>query len=371
MSIDLPLVRVDPKAPLPLATQLSQQLGWLIAGGELQPGDQLPAVRQLASDLRINLHTVRAAYQQLETDGLVSTRQGRRATVLAYDRTKVAAGAPDLLSFTIGVIIPTFNPFYAPLLDGIESTAAQNSSLIFTCNAREDPDSVVTYLDRLTARQVDGIIVVFAWLPPDTALPQPGHRPSIVFVDCPGAPGPGVEFDLEDASHQATSHVIEHGHQRIGYLTPPLHIANVAPKYAGYQRAVRAAGLTIDPEIVVELPSFTMEAAYEGTIHLLDQPDPPTGIVAATDSLALGAMHAIASRGLNLPDDIALVGIDDVDMAAIIRPALTTVALPTRDAGIQATTMLQQLITGQPLEHSRVVLDTQLIVRETCGCRTV
>lgn len=296
MSNHLPLLRVDPTASVPLATQLSQQLAWLIASNELQTGDLLPPVRQLASDLGINLHTVRAAYQQLAADGLVTTRQGRQATVLTYDRTVVAARAPDLPSFTIGVIIPAFVPFYAPMLDGIESTAAEHSAMVLICNAREDPAAVATQLDRLIAKQVDGIIVTFPALPSTVALPPPGQRPSIVFIDQSNAPGPSVEFDLEGATLQATTHLVEHGHTRIGYLTPPVEIRNVAPKYTGFKRGLEAAGVTADPARVAAVPDFTVEAGYEGTIRLLDQPDPPTGIVAATDRLALGAMRAIASR---------------------------------------------------------------------------
>jgi DNA-binding LacI/PurR family transcriptional regulator len=142
----------------------------------------------------------------------------------------------------------------------------------------------------------------------------------------------------------------------------------VAPKYAGFQRALDTAAITTDPRLVASLPNFTREASYQGTLRLLDQPRPPTAIVAANDALALGAMHAIASLGLQIPKDIALVGNDDIEMAAIVRPALTTVALPTREAGIQATKMLQQLIAGQPLEPSRLVLDTHLVTRQTCGC---
>jgi DNA-binding LacI/PurR family transcriptional regulator len=368
MSSNLPVLRVDPKAPLPLATQLSQQLCWLIASGELSPGDHLPPIRQLAGELGINLHTVRAGYQQLEADGLVSTRQGRRATVLPYDRVKVAARAPDVLSSTIGVIIPAFASFYGPMLDGIESTAAERSAMVFICNAHGSTKSVVAYLDRLTARQVDGIIVAFDFLPPGTVLPVPGQRPAIVSVDYPGAPGPSVEFDLEGAALQATAHLIEHGHQRIGYLTPPPHTANLAPKNAGYHRALDDAGRIPDPGLIAKSVDFSIEAGHQAAIQLLDQPDPPTGIVAATDFLAIGAMHACTSLGLDIPGDIALVGIDDIDMAAIVRPALTTVALPAQEAGIRAATMLQELIAGQTPEPSHLVLDTHLIIRESCGC---
>ena len=119
MSTDLHIVRVDPDAAVPLATQVSQQLAWLIASGKLRPGDQLPPTRQFSTQLGINLHTVRAAYSQLAADGLVTTHRGRLATVLGYDRTKAAIEAPDLPSFTVGVIIPGFSSFFAPILDGI------------------------------------------------------------------------------------------------------------------------------------------------------------------------------------------------------------------------------------------------------------
>jgi DNA-binding LacI/PurR family transcriptional regulator len=369
MASDTPLVRVDASAPLPLAGQISHQLAWLIASGELERGAQLPPVRLLAEELGVNLHTVRAAYQQLEADGLIAVRQGRRATVLPYDRTRVASASPDLPSFTVGAIIPAFAPFYAPMLDGIESASAGHAALVFTCNAHESSDAVLTYLDRLIAQRVDGIIITFPGLPTDTPLPPPGRRPSIVFVDSPNAPGPGVEFDLEGSARRATDHLIEHGHRRIGFLTPPIEHANVAPKFAGYERALRAAGLDVDPRLVASVPDFTIEAGRRGADRLIDLDDRPTGIVAVNDMLALGAMHAAASRGMRIPDDIALIGNDDIDIAAIVRPALTTVALPTRRAGTEAAAMLQRLIAGQPPEPARIVLETRLVTRETCGCQ--
>jgi DNA-binding LacI/PurR family transcriptional regulator len=361
-------IRIDSDAAAPLATQVSEQLAWLIVSGELAPGDELPAARTLASQLGINLHTVRAAYQQLTTDGLVSTHRGRRATVLAYDRTKVATAAPDVPSFTIGVIIPGFAPFYAPMLDGIESAAAEHPSLVFICNAHDDRDAVLGYMDRLIARRVDGIIVTFPAPLSGDALPAPGFGPPIVYVDYPGAPRPGVEFDLERAGFEATSHLIEHGHTRIAYLTPPTEWPNVAPKLDGYQRALRSVDLTPESQLVAMVADFTIESGHKGAIRLIDRPDSPTAIVAASDALALGAIDAVASRGLRVPEDVAVVGNDDTEIAALIRPSLTTVALPSREAGIHAVTMLQQLTAGLVPEPSRLVLDVRLVARRSCGC---
>ncbi len=366
MSTGLP-VRVDSTAATPLATQLAQQLTWLIGSGQLVENEELPPVRQLAEQLGINLHTVRAAYHQLSGDGLVSIRRGRRARVLKYDRTKVRVSAADVPSFSIGVIIPEFAPFYAPMLRGIEAAAADRPAMVFICNAHDDPKTALSYLDRLVARQVDGVIVAASLLEPDVALP-PAGRPGVVFVDAPGSPSPGVEFDLEGSQFTAVRHLIEHHHQRIGYLTPPLRIPNVAPKHVGYQKALESADLPLDPELIVEVPDFEIRSGEAGANRLLDLANPPTAIGAATDNLALGAFHAITSRGLRIPQDIALVGNDNIEMTAIIRPALTTVSLPTAEAGRLAVTMLGETIGGVQPDPARVVLDTELVVRETCGC---
>ncbi len=366
MSNDLP-IRVDRAAQIPLASQLGQQLTWLIVGGQVPEGDQLPPVRELAGQLGINLHTVRAAYQQLSNDGLLSIRRGRRAEVLKYDRTKAKASWVDVPSFSIGAIIPEFAPFYEPLLRGIEAAAAESPTMVFLCNAHDDPKAALTYLDRLISKQVDGIVVAAPLLEPDAALPPPG-RPGLVFVDSPGSPGPSVEFDLEGSQFIATNHLLEHGHQRIGYITPPRHIPNVGPKYAGYQKALASAEMRLENELVIEVPNFQIRSGETAASRLLDLPNPPTAIAAASDDLALGAFHAITSRGLGIPDQVALVGNDDIEMAAIIRPALTTVALPVAEAGRRAVAMLEDIIAGVSPDPSRVVLDTELIIRETCGC---
>jgi LacI family transcriptional regulator, repressor for deo operon, udp, cdd, tsx, nupC, and nupG len=364
-------LHVDPGAPVPLATQLSQQLAWLIVSGVVEVDEKLPSARELAAHLGIHLHTVRAAYQMLEGDGLVTIRRGSGTTVQAYDRSRLAAAAPDLRSFTIGVIIPAYSPFYAPLLDGIESAAASDPSLFLVCNARAEPRLALKYLDQLVGKRADGVIMISTPLPSGTQLPRAGDLPPIVFADVPGVSGPAVEFDLKGAAAQATQHLIDHGHQHIGLITPPVEWHNVAPLAAGFNQALGSGGLTPDPKLVAMISDFSREEGFEGANRLLDLSEPPTAIVAASDTLAIGGLQAVSGRGLRVPDNVAVVGIDDIDMAAVVTPPLTTVALPAEEMGTRAMYMLSDLIAGRSLAAPRVVLDTWLVIRESCGCPRV
>ena len=347
-----------------MATQLAHQLAWLIASGELNEGDELPAVRSLADELGINMHTVRAAYGQLAHDGLVRSERGRRTRVLSFDRSRGRSTVGDVPSHTIGLIIPEFAPFYGPLLHGIEEAARQRHALVFVCTAHEDEALAGHYLDRLVARHVDGIILA-AQIPPCTELPPVSLVP-LVSIDVPELPGSGVEFDLEQSQYLATRHLIEHGHTRIGYITAPRRLSNVEPKCRGHRRALSEAGLELDATLMVEVPDFSPGAAEPAVARLLDLDEPPTAISATSDSLAFGTFRALVDRELIVPDDMALVGNDDTEMASVLNPGLTTVALPVAEAGRTAVRLLESVTPDS--EPTRVVLDVELVVRESCGC---
>ena len=361
----LRFIAVDAEAPLPLATQLRQQLTWLIASGQVKAGERLPPVREVAKYLGINRNTVRAAYQQLEADGLLTLRQGRGSVVLPQDVRRSRRQAATLPTFTVGVLVPSLNPFYTPFLQGIEETVRDAPWLLLVCYTHDEPQLARRYLDQLIAKQVDGLIVA-------TALPETEGEctglPPVVHVDKPDVDGHVILLDSEGAGFLATRHLIEHGHRRIGLISGPLAWSNVRECYAGYERALRSAGLGVDGDCIAEAPTFTLEAGQQAARRLLELPNLPAAIFGAADLLAIGAMQAIEERGLRVPEDIAVVGYNNIDLAALVKPPLTTVSAPSYGMGAAAMTMLMALMAGDAPKRRRITLPTKLIVRRSCGC---
>jgi LacI family transcriptional regulator len=352
-------IRLDQSFSLPLSAQLADQISWLIASGQIAVDDELPAARDLAAELGVNFHTVRAAYQRLAASGHISMSRGRRSRVLPIEARTPPASSAARRTGMIGVIIPAFVPFFSPFLDGVEAATAVVPAMPVFCNARNSAARAAGFVDRLSARGVDGIIAAAVEVPT-------GASPPTVLVD-QGPASSSIEFDLEHAQFLATSHLIAHGHERIGVVTPSKEPSNFRLKHRGHVRALGEANLQNDDSLVIEAQGFDMKAAAAACEQLLALTDPPTAIAATTDTLAIGVFHALTSRGLSVPDDVALIGNDDIDMASIIRPTLSTVAVPAREAGRLAVERLQRLIDGESPEEP-LVLDVELVARESCGC---
>ena len=363
-------LRIDRDGAVPLIAQLVQQLRWLIVRGQAGVGDRLPPVRQLADELGINMHTVRAAYQELSSAGLVTSRPGAGTIVAAYDPERLALNVARVPSFTIGVIVPSLEEFYTPMLEAIDDALEHGPTMVVVCNTRENPAKAAWFVDQLVARGTDGIILV-AHDPHDPSgapIPRvPALLPTVV-VDWPTAPDPVVVFDMEGAGHQAAAHLIEHGHERIGVITPPMAPPSIGETHAGIHRALRDASLALQPDYVAHVPDFSTPSGIDGAARLLALDPPPTAILALGDQLAIGVIHTTHSLGLTIPTDLALVGIGDISVAPYLDPPLTTVHQDAAAAGTAATQALLQLIKGEPPASTRLRLPTHLVIRRSCGC---
>lgn len=367
-------LQVGLNADCSIPSQIADQLRWLIVTGEIKVGEKLPPVRSLADQLGVNLHTVRAAYQVLEDSHLVETRQGLGSVVLDYAPNETVA-ANGLPTHTIGIIVPDLqNPFYPALLSGAARIAREHNVLMITCDTKEQVTTGKAFFDMLISKRVDGMLISPMGASPSAAdyfsqaefydFPIP-----LVFIDRPDVKGYSVLLDAKGSGFKATRHLIEHGHHQIGMFTGDLSIPTLHECYEGYLSALESAGLIYDPSIIVEVKEFSYEAGYRAAMQLIEASILPPAIFAAGDMLAIGAMKALREKNLRVPQDVAIAGYNDIDVSHYVTPALTSITIPVEQIGEASANLLIQLLNKQTVSRKPVLMPTELIIRESCGCQ--
>lgn len=367
-------ITINPQRGVTLAHQVKGQIAWFIVSGIIKPGERLPSVRHLAEYLNINLHTVRNAYAMLESDGFVATHQGWGTKVLTPDPLRIAESLNTNRSHTIGVILPSLShPVYHDLLRGIQEIADSDQSMVFVCNTQDQSTQAWRYLNQLLSKQVDGIIVAsqdieqYQTCGSDLPLSESLCVPYI-SVDTPNSKGYSVDMDLENVGYQATKHLIQHGHQRVGLITYGFESVDYRLEDLGYKRALQEAGYLNDPTLIVPVQGFNAADGKQAADRLLKLPQPPSAIFAISDSMAMGAIQAIRAAGLHIPDDIGLIGFNDIPLAAMCDPPLTSFSMPSFSMGTEAMKMLTSLIDGKKPPRRKIILPTPLVTRQSCGC---
>lgn len=363
-------IRVDPALPAMLAQQVREQLAWLISRGVVAAGDELPSVRSLAASLGINYHTVRSAYRRLEADGLVETRPGRRSRVARFDPRHLWPPETAARTHLVGVVLPSLGPFYVELLEGALDAARRAGILLIVATTGDDQALALRSIAQLAAKGSDGVVVVSHDISNLVAGGEEiagGRFLPLVAVDRPGSFGLSVEADLDGAGYLAARHLVEDGHREIGLITHEAPLSNVVPIEAGYRRALAEAGLRADERHVLRVGSWGLEAGAAAADRLLAGAGRPTALVAIADLLAIGAMRQLRRAGLLAPGDIAVAGIDDSPLAALVDPGLTSVALPARAMGAEAVAVLQRAWGDAASASTRFFLGVQLTIRDSCG----
>ena len=275
-------------------------------------------------------------------------------------------------SNAIGLIVSDIrNPFFASVARGVEDVAQENGYTVVLCNSDENLLKESACLKALQSRQVDGVLLASAGAAGEQVgrLVHAGYPIILVDRDLPDLALPAVLLDNEGAAYGAVRHLIDRGHRRIGMLSGRASISTTIERVAGYHRALCEAGLELDAELVISGES-TSEGGAAATSTLLDLDSPPTALFSGNNLMSIGALHAIASHGLSVPEDVAVVGFDDFPFpwSDAFRPHLTTIAQPTYELGRRAAEMLvDALSTSSPPGPHRVVLDGKLVIRESSG----
>jgi DNA-binding LacI/PurR family transcriptional regulator len=227
-----------------------------------------------------------------------------------------------------------------------------------------------TYRALVRGRRTDGIILSGPRLNDrGLQLLEIDGFPTVLMGSLPGTSFYSVDVDNCAASRAAVTHLIRLGHTRIGCITnAPVSYTAALDRLRGYRQALEAAGLPKDNELV-RYGDFDPQSGYEQMNALLTLESPPSAVFVASDVVAFGVMAAIRERELTIPDDIAVVGFDDVPFARFVNPPLTTVHLPAADLARRSSEILFKLIKREQPAKKRVLLDTHLIVRGSCGAQ--
>jgi LacI family transcriptional regulator, galactose operon repressor len=295
-------------------------------------------------------------------------RVERAIDELGYRPNDLARALLQHRTAAIGLVVPDIsNPYYPPLVRGVEDVASSHGYRVVLCNTDRDPAKISGYLDTLIKTRVDGIVVAgggWADVPDRTAV-LGNYRTGLVAVGRHLTAHPSVRIDNVAASRAAAEHLIGFGHRRIAFLGGPASSTTVQDRAQGYRDALKVAGLAGD-SAAVRYGDFTEESGYAATRELLDTSQPPTALLCANDRIALGAYAAAADAGRRVPHDVSVVGFDDTPIARYVRPTLTTVAIPTYEMGGAAVRLLLAQLQGNS-EPELETMPTQLVVRDSVG----
>jgi len=335
-----------------------------------------PTQRQIAEEAGVSRTTVSLVLNDVPGVRISPKTRQRILEVARRLNYHPDAAARSLVSgctHTIGFVLcqspdRVFADAFLPkVLRGVGDAVQENGFRVLI-HSVEDVTAPEAYIGLVREKHTDGIILSGP-RSDDQQLPRLKAEgfPVVLLGQLHGSNIPFVDVDNVGAARQAVEHLVELGHRRIGMITnAPLAYTAARDRLAGYRQALEEAGLPFD-EGLVRYGDFREESGRVAMKQLLDLPVSPTAIFAASDLVAFGVLVAIKERHLTIPDDVALVGFDDVQLAHYVDPPLTTVRLPAYELGYGAATLLTKLIGGEPVKEQEILLQTELVVRESCG----
>ncbi|GAB4473211.1 MAG: substrate-binding domain-containing protein [Anaerolineae bacterium] len=272
---------------------------------------------------------------------------------------------------TIGLVLPdSANPYFAEIGRAIEALAFEAGYSVILGNTYGEIDKEDVYVEVLRTKQVDGIIFVAAGDRTTSVRSLLERHFPFVLVDrdLGGVSADVVMVDNHQGGLVVTRHLIGLGHRRIGIVTGPSILTPSADRINGYCKALEEAGIPCEEELLVA-GDFRPNSGYHAALHLLDLSHPPTAIFACNDMMAIGVLRAAAERGCRVPDDLAVVGFDNIELAQYTIPALTTFGQPIEDIAQVAVSLLSERIDRPEETPRRVILPGELVIRGSCGAQ--
>ncbi len=327
-------------------------------------------MRQIAERAKVSLGTVSHVVNgTARVRPKLKQRVSEAIRALGFQPSALAQGLRRNRIMMLGMIVPDItNPFFPGVVRGAEDVAFQASYRLVLCNTDNEPAKEALYVTELRSYRAAGLLIIPAAgsdLTSELGAGPMGNQPVVCIDRCPeGWTGDAVIAGNEAGAYQATRYLIESGHRKLGVITGPSLLANSVERLNGFRRALRGAGLTIAPEFIQQA-AFDTRSGYLAGKRILRMLPRPTAIFACNDMMALGVLHAVHELGLRCPEDLSLVGFDNLEFCEFTSPALTSVYQPGYQMGAAAADLLIKRINGLQDAPQRIAMQTELKVRHS------
>jgi LacI family transcriptional regulator len=332
-------------------------------------GMPTPTLRDVAEAAGVHAATASRALNPA-TRGLVNADTARRvikvAETLGYRPNPIARGLKTAKSGTIGLVIPDLtNPLFPPIVRGIERVLETAGYSALIVNTDNDEKRERAQVESLLSRQVEGLIVATALV--EHPLLEQLRREGVVMVMVNRRPDaldiPAIVPDDAAGVEMAVRHLVSLGHRRIAHLAGPANTSTGVVRARAFRNTVRELGLDDDPALVTICRYWTEDAGAEALREMLDDGLDFTAVVAGNDLIALGCYDVFGERGIDCPDEISVVGFNDMPFLDKLRPPLTTVAIPHQDIGAEAARLLLDSLADPDRSARSVLFPLSLVVR--------
>ncbi len=288
---------------------------------------------------------------------------------LGYRRSRIARGLATDQTFLLGLIVPTISSeFFIDIVRGAEDAAWEKDYKILLCNTEGDWDREEGMFLFLEDIQVDGIVVCAPRLPEERLLPLVEQFQNVVVVNGQGIAwhelAGAIETDDAGGMFKAVRHLVASGRERLTYLGGPPDARSSTLRYLGFLDALRAVDLSPTPDERATCHPADLDGGYTCFKSLITAHPEIDGVVCFNDLIAAGAIRACADLGIRVPDDLAIIGCDDIHLSSLIQPSLTTLQVPKHEVGAHAVQMLLERINGRR-DHGLVTIEQMLVIRES------
>lgn len=347
---------------------LSNQNDAVARRGALDEKKELAAatMKDVAEMAGVSTATVSRALMNPEKVSATTRQKVELAVVeVGYSPHALSRNLKRNESRTILVIVPDIcDPYFADVIQGIERTAAENGYLVLIGDCAQQNQQEKTFINLIITKQIDGMLLLGSDLPFDASKEEQRNLPPMVMANefAPELELPTVHIDNLTAAYEAVHYLIGLGHQRIGCIAGPDNMPLCQYRSQGYIQALRRNGLMVESSYTAK-GDFSYESGALALAELMSQPVPPTAIFCHNDVMAIGAMYQAKKMGLHIPQDLSVVGFDDIKLSQYFDPPLTTVAQPRFQLGRQAMLLLLEQLYGNTVHSGSRLLESELIVR--------